>query len=203
MRIKSAWIASTIGLGLALILPVTPASAFAPNGADGQATATSSASPDTESPSGTSGSGVDGNDSISPSPIPATGAQQAKGEPPYLFRTRADQANTKDKSTTVREVSVHGWWEYIDPEIAGSKANVTVQLQQYNASKGKWEIKKAGSEVRKAKNAPGSQRANVRMDCKWKSRTARWRAVVDVDIIGMKDSPEKAHGDAITLNCMV
>lgn len=198
---KSPWLASTVGLGLCLILPAATASASAPDGTGGQVTTVSSASPDTERPSKTIGDDGDDSDSISPSP--ATGGQQAKGEPPYLFRTRADHAHTKEKSATVREVSVHGWWEYIDPEIAASKANVTVQLQQYNASKGKWETKKTESEVRKAKNAPGSQRANVRMDCKWKSRTARWRAVVDVDIIGMKDSPEKAHGDATTLNCMV
>jgi hypothetical protein len=201
MKFKSAWAISAVGAAFALCLPVTAATASVPAEPSNQNPTVSMVSPETADPTGDPDD-QDGPDQDGSTPSP-TDSPEARTAPPYKFQTFADHAHAKDKTATLREVSVHGWWEYKDPELAAAKANVTVKLQQYNVSKGKWETKKTESKIRKAKNAPGSQRTNARMDCKWKSRTARWRAVVDVDIIGMKDSPEVAHGDETTLNCKV
>ncbi|MFI0774831.1 hypothetical protein [Streptomyces sp. NPDC021212] len=45
-----------------------------------------------------------------------------------------------------------------------------------------------------------SRRANVRKTCV-NAQKRQWRSLIDVDIIGVSDSPEKAVTKAVTVRC--
>ncbi|MUN41087.1 hypothetical protein [Actinomadura litoris] len=124
-------------------------------------------------------------------------AQRAGVEAPVLagdvtyFRTRGDNPHI-----TRGEVSVHGWWEKISGKA--TKAKVTVWLQAHKGAK--WKTVATG----KRTVGPGSsKRANAREKCKNRTTKVKFRTVVDVDIIGYTDGPEKWYSNGFTLKCKV
>ncbi|GAA2250153.1 hypothetical protein GCM10010232_42510 [Streptomyces amakusaensis] len=117
-----------------------------------------------------------------------------------LFYSNGDYVHIS--KTTPRAASGHGWWFKVNGP--GEKAKVTVQLQAYDTTAKKWKTVATGHEtVKPSKNmrsAPSSHRASARKACKGMKKV-QWRSVVDVDIISVNDSPEKATTPARTLEC--
>ncbi|QGG39888.1 hypothetical protein [Aeromicrobium yanjiei] len=132
-------------------------------------------------------------------PPPAPGDQQ---EPPMgtlgndVFFTKGDRVHG------VGYASGHGWWLTADPSIINKKAWVTIELQQYNLSELKWKTKDTGR--KKVKQGGGSsRRANARRDCKKTNAGVPWRTRIDVDIIGVGDTPNKLTTAVTILSCKV
>lgn len=94
------------------------------------------------------------------------------------------------------DASGHGWWVNIDCEA--TQAIVTVQLQQY--INGSWED--AGSPGSKTVYSGGgsANRAVGRAHCN-NSITTSWRSEIDVDVIGILDTPLKYYTPTQSLNC--
>jgi hypothetical protein len=92
--------------------------------------------------------------------------------------------------------SAHGWWLKVSG--SGTKARVTVWLQVKDAH-GRWHSVAKGAKVVKS-GGGSSRRANVRKRCEG-TRRETWRSLIDVDIIGVGDSPEKVATRAVQLRC--
>jgi hypothetical protein len=97
---------------------------------------------------------------------------------------------------SIGDASGHGWWVNIDCEAM--QAIVTVQLQQY--INGSWQ--NAGSPGSKTVYSGGgsANRAVGRAHCNTTTTTS-WRSVIDVDVIGILDSPFKYYTPTQSLNC--
>ena len=115
------------------------------------------------------------------------------------FVTDGDHVHVS--STPPPTASGHGWW--LDPtgKHKNVKAKVTVWLQVKDG--GGWRTVAEGSKkVKAGGKGASSRRANARRMCENRDRT-RWRSVIDVDLIGIPDSPEKAVTKTVTLLCGV
>lgn len=98
--------------------------------------------------------------------------------------------------TAPRAVQGHGWWTG-NSACNGKKAKVTVTLQK-NVG-GSWvTVDESASTVYQGGGA--GKRATARHDCSGTSSNA-YRTLVDVDIVGEIDSPEKAVTDTIYMDC--
>ncbi len=96
--------------------------------------------------------------------------------------------------------SGHGWWE--DPFNTcppGTKAVVTIQLQEQGTD-GVW--RNAGSPGQATVYAGGgsANRATGRVDCVNDMETL-WRSVVDVDLVGIADPPDKYYTPESLVEC--
>ncbi|GLV87227.1 hypothetical protein Slala03_69160 [Streptomyces lavendulae subsp. lavendulae] len=101
-----------------------------------------------------------------------------------VFETRGDYVHV---SSSAFEASGHGWW--VNGNCPTTTAVVTVQLQEYY-SDGVWR-NVGGKGKSTVRSGGGSQgRATGRGPCK-SSAVTSWRSVVDVDLVGLSDSPEK------------
>lgn len=93
--------------------------------------------------------------------------------------------------------SGHGWWENVNCEA--TKANVTVQLQAYVG--GKWVNKGLpGYKAAVYSGGGSSNRAAAQCGCSSTAKT-KWRSVVDVDLVGQDDSPDKLTTPEVTIAC--
>jgi hypothetical protein len=94
------------------------------------------------------------------------------------------------------DVSGHGWWE--NDDCNATQAVVTVQLQQ--CINGSWVD--AGSPGSKTVYSGGgsANRAVGRARCNSSTWTA-WRSEIDVDLIGIPDTPSKYYTSTINLYC--
>lgn len=120
------------------------------------------------------------------------GVQEAAG--PCGFITDGDAVHV---SSSAFEASGHGFWRNIN--CKATKAVVTVQLQQFY-SDGKWRNKgTVGKKTVKSGGGAG-KRATGRAACNSKTLTG-WRSVIDVDLVGQPDSPEKGVTKAVNINC--
>ena len=110
--------------------------------------------------------------------------------------TRGDYVHIS--STPPPSASAHGWWTY--GKETDLKADVTVQLQVNQG--GTWvDVGRAG--VERVRPGGGSvNRSNARVPCRTFEST-EWRSVIDVDIIGVLDTPEKLYTMGRRLNCGV
>lgn len=98
-------------------------------------------------------------------------------------------------SSGYEEVSAHGWWVDLGCP-SGTRASVEIVLQALTENG--WYTVATGSRV----IGPGtSKRANVRERCV-DDRPYTYRSIIDVDLIGIIDTPERAvrHSQG-TLNC--
>jgi hypothetical protein len=75
---------------------------------------------------------------------------------------------------------------------------VTIWLQAKDGH-GKWHSVAEGAKVVKS-GGGSSRRANVRKRCQGTGEVS-WRSVIDVDIIGVSDSPEKAVTKTVSVHC--
>ncbi|MCD2186611.1 hypothetical protein [Actinomycetospora soli] len=112
--------------------------------------------------------------------------------------TRGDYVHLS-RTTSMLAASAHGWWTW--PEPTDLKARVTVQLQVNRG--GTWvDAGPPGSEVTRPGTGGSGRRANAFVVCATSVNT-EWRSVVDVDIIGRLDSPNKLYTASRPLNCGV
>ncbi len=100
-------------------------------------------------------------------------------------------------SSTAFEASGHGWW--VNGNCNATLALVTVQLQQYY-SDGTWRnVGTAGSATVSSGGGAGN-RSTGRATCTSSSVT-RWRSVIDVDVIGVLDPPDKLTTSTRNISC--
>ncbi|XUL89127.1 hypothetical protein ACQ86D_22865 [Streptomyces galilaeus] len=129
-----------------------------------------------------------------PDPGPAASVP-GPSDPVEVFQTGGDYVHFS--STPPATASAHGWW--LDSDSRGAKAKVTVDLQVKDG--GHWHTVATGHKT--VKQGGGSaRRANARFTCVGTKKTT-WRSVVDVDIIGVADSPNKLETPAKTYRCGV
>ncbi|MFM9442094.1 hypothetical protein [Streptomyces acidiscabies] len=124
-------------------------------------------------------------------PIPP---ESLTSDPVDVFYTGGDDVHFS--STPPPTVSAHGWW--IDENSGDAKAKVTVKLQVKERN-GSWRTVTTGTKT--VKQGGGSaRRANARKTCVGTASTT-WRSEVDVDIIGVADSPDKLVTPVRTYAC--
>lgn len=111
-----------------------------------------------------------------------------------FFETAGDYVHV---SSSAFEASGHGWWVNGDCETA--TAVVTVQLEEYY-SDGSW--RKVGTVGKKTVRSGGgsSDRSTGRAGCTG-SATVSWRSVIDVDLVGLADDPDKLTTPVRDLSC--
>jgi len=94
-------------------------------------------------------------------------------------------------------MSAHGWWVRVTGRA--TLARVTVQIQQHW---GGWvNVGQRGNKVVRSGGGSGN-RATARTRChRYKGKTYTYRSVVDVDIIGYPDDPNKLRTRPANTNC--
>ncbi|RII08551.1 hypothetical protein DSC45_33080 [Streptomyces sp. YIM 130001] len=112
------------------------------------------------------------------------------------FVTNGDRVHVS--STPPRTASAHAWWIKINGP--GTKAKVTIWLEMKSTG-GKWHAVSKGAKT--VKSGGGSaRRAVARKKCS-NSKPRMWRTKIDVDIVGVADSPEKVYTKAVKVKCAV
>ncbi len=132
-----------------------------------------------------------GEDTLGDGGLVVVSNPENRGQILCTFYTRGDNVHRSGY-----HASGHGWWENIDCNV--TKAIVTIQLQQQ--INGSWED--AGSLGTKTVYSGGgsANRAAARADCTTFDSTP-WRSVIDVDLIGLPDTPDKKITSTMTLYC--
>lgn len=100
-------------------------------------------------------------------------------------------------SSAPREASGHGWW--VNGNCRATLADVTVQLQQYY-SDGSWRSTGTVGRARVRSGGGAGNRATGRAGCNSTSLTG-WRSVIDVDVVGIVDDPNKAVTSGRNISC--
>lgn len=127
--------------------------------------------------------------------VPATAAPAtAKG--PGVFVTNGDRVHIS--STPPRTASAHAWWTHVSGP--GTKAKVTIWLQMKSGKK--WHSVARNAKNLKSGNGGSARRVVARKKCANRSKR-QWRTKIDVDLIGVADSPEKAYTKPVTVRCGV
>lgn len=121
----------------------------------------------------------------------ATGTDPKSGGSVCRFRMEGDWVHT-----SMGDASGHGWWVNIDCQA--TQAIVTIRLQQ-NIN-GSWVY--VGSPGQKTVYSGGgsANRAATRVRCNSSAWTS-WRSEIDVDVIGILDTPGKHYTSVRSLNC--
>lgn len=126
---------------------------------------------------------------------PATAAPPAaKG--PGVFVTNGDRVHIS--SSPPRTASAHAWWTHVSGP--GTKAKVTIWLQMKSGKK--WHSVARNAKNLKSGNGGSARRVVARKKCANRS-TRQWRTKIDVDLIGVADSPEKVYTKPVTVKCGV
>jgi hypothetical protein len=125
------------------------------------------------------------------------GADQRAAAARNVFQTLGDAVHLS--STPPPAMSAHGWWRRISGPA--TQARVTVQIQQHW---GGW-VSVGSPGVATVRSGGGAgNRATARVGChQYAGRTYTYRSIVDVDIIGYNDTPEKLYTPARETNCSV
>ena len=111
-----------------------------------------------------------------------------------FFYTRGDYVHV---SSTAFEASGHGWWVNVD--CNATWAVVTVQLQEYY-SDGTWRNKGTVGSATVRSGGGAGNRATGRAGC-YNSSLTGWRSVIDVDLVGLADDPNKLTTAAQNIYC--
>ncbi|MFJ1618454.1 hypothetical protein [Streptomyces sp. NPDC088249] len=103
-------------------------------------------------------------------------------------------------STPPATASAPGWW--LDPlgKHKNVKAKVTIWLQTRHGHTWKTVAEGAKNVKAGAARAPVPAAPTPAKTCENRDKT-QWRSVIDVDLIGVADSPEKAVTKTVTLSC--
>ena len=131
----------------------------------------------------------------------ATGAFGTAGSEKCLYQTDGDWPH---KSKSDIHVSAHGWWNDDSHYIGGEcpeRADVEVWIQAHYC--GHWQcwwrtIAKKEYRVR-AKNL-ANNRVTARALCYSEVPTG-YRSIVDVDLVGQRDPPDKFYSIPINIEC--
>ncbi|MFJ2816755.1 hypothetical protein ACIQOU_22315 [Streptomyces sp. NPDC091279] len=134
--------------------------------------------------------------------VPASAAERAPRAEAGVYASNGDYVHVS--STKPATASAHGWWFKV--KGPGSKAKVTIWLQTRKKGTSKWHTVAKGAKTvkpsKKLNKAPSTWRANARKTCA-NRQVREWRSVIDVDIIGVADSPEKAVTKVRQVKCGV
>lgn len=109
-----------------------------------------------------------------------------------------DRIEQTHVSSTAFEASGHGWW--VNGNCPTSTAVVTVQLQEYY-SDGSWRNKGVVGRSTVRSGGGAGNRATGRAGCN-NSSVVSWRSVIDVDLVGVADSPEKLTTPTRNIACL-
>lgn len=114
------------------------------------------------------------------------------------YRTRTD-----DPHASGGDISVHGWWEIVQPSTCPSRADVTTVLQgvwcDFWLGACWWE--QAGRDKDRIRPGGGrGKRVTARVACH-SSEATGFRSVVDVDLPGIVDPSNKAYSEPRDFNC--
>ncbi|MBZ4016258.1 hypothetical protein CCS38_11000 [Streptomyces purpurogeneiscleroticus] len=116
-----------------------------------------------------------------------------------VFRTYGDRVHVS--SSAPRTASAHGWWRKFSDD--GSKAKVTVWLQVRAKKGSRWHtVAKGVKTIKPAKPRSRKPSTTALKKCN-NHRTRQWRSLIDVDVVGVNDSPEKAYTKTVKLRCGV
>ncbi|MEW1750204.1 hypothetical protein [Streptomyces angustmyceticus] len=135
-------------------------------------------------------------------PAPATAAPApvmavpATASGAGVFITNGDRVHIS--STPPRTASAHAWWTHVSGP--GTKAKVTIWLQMKSGRT--WHSVAKNAKNLKSGNGGSARRVVARKKCANSSRH-QWRTMIDVDLIGVADSPEKAYTKPVTVKCGV
>lgn len=135
-------------------------------------------------------------------PAPATAAPAplvaapAAANGPGVFITNGDRVHIS--STPPRTASAHAWWTHVSGP--GTKAKVTIWLQMKSGRT--WHSVAKNAKNLKSGNGGSARRVVARKKCANSSKH-QWRTMIDVDLIGVADSPEKAYTKPVTVKCGV
>lgn len=131
----------------------------------------------------------------STSATPETSSDAAAAAALCFFTTNGDYVHV---SSSAFEASGHGWW--VNGDCPTSTAVVTVQLQEYY-SDGTWRNKGTVGRSTVRSGGGAGNRATGRAGCNT-SAVVGWRSVVDVDLVGVADSPDKLITPARNIPCL-
>jgi hypothetical protein len=110
------------------------------------------------------------------------------------FTTEGDYVHIS--STPPRAAQAHGWWTR--GTTTATLAVVTVQLQVKR--NGVWSNVGTAAKSTVKPGGGAGNRTTARVECgTWSSY--EWRSVVDVDLVGQVDTPDKKTTTARTLDC--
>ncbi|MFJ8675716.1 MULTISPECIES: hypothetical protein [unclassified Streptomyces] len=129
-------------------------------------------------------------------PPAAPAAAPAAVPGPGTFITNGDRVHIS--STPPRTASAHAWWTHVSGP--GTKAKVTIWLQMKSGTK--WHSVAKNAKNLKSGNGGSARRVVARKKCTNHSKH-QWRTKIDVDLIGVADSPEKAYTKPVTVKCGV
>ncbi|WP_399087592.1 hypothetical protein ACGH2B_11280 [Streptomyces sp. BBFR2] len=131
-----------------------------------------------------------------PTALATEQAAPAAARGPGVFITNGDRVHIS--STPPRTASAHAWWTHVSGP--GTKAKVTIWLQMKSGKK--WHSVAKNAKNLKSGNGGSARRVVGRKTCANSSRH-QWRTKIDVDLIGVPDSPEKAYTKPVTVRCGV
>lgn len=131
--------------------------------------------------------------SIVASPQAADASVSQAADDVCFFYTRGDYVHPSGG-----DASGHGWWDNID--CPTSLAVVTVQLEEYY-SDGVWRKKGTVGKATVRSGGGSGNRATGRGACNGGTAKTGWRSVVDVDLVGISDSPDKLTTPAQNIAC--
>jgi hypothetical protein len=123
-------------------------------------------------------------------------ATPAAANGPGVFITNGDRVHIS--STPPRTASAHAWWTHVSGP--GTKAKVTIWLQMKSGKK--WHSVAKNAKNLKSGNGGSARRVVARKKCANHNKR-QWRTMIDVDLIGVADSPEKAYTKQVTVKCGV
>jgi hypothetical protein len=123
--------------------------------------------------------------------------EAAAAAAPRPFITDGDEVHIS--STPPATASGHGWWISIS-HPRGTRGKVTIELQRQDYGGGAWKTVGTGSKTTYS-GSGSANRAVARYTCRGIVGRANYRTVIDVDIIGHADTPEKAVTPVKTLWC--
>lgn len=123
-------------------------------------------------------------------------AAPAAANGPGVFITNGDRVHIS--STPPRTASAHAWWTHVSGP--GTKAKVTIWLQMKSGQR--WHSVAKNAKNLKSGNGGSARRVVARKKCANQNKR-QWRTMIDVDLIGVADSPEKAYAKPVTVKCGV
>jgi hypothetical protein len=130
-----------------------------------------------------------------PEPVPV-GSTPPAAAGPGIFVTNGDRVHIS--STPPRTASAHAWWTHVSGP--GTKARTTIWLQIRSGRT--WHQVARGVKNIKSGNGGSARRVVARKRCANRKKR-QWRTKIDVDLIGVPDSPEKAYTRPVTVRCGV
>lgn len=133
---------------------------------------------------------------VLPGPLPA-GWTENTAQSRALACVFEQKGDNVHRSGT--DASGQGWWVAVSGCQSGQTGTVTVSLQQYY-SDGQWRTVSTGSKPGVYAGGGSANRAVARRVCS-SSQVTTWRSVIDVDLAGIIDSPNKTYTGAINITC--